>query len=31
LRILLDENVPVQLKAVLPGHLVKSVNNSDPG
>ena len=31
LRILLDENIPVQLKAVFPGHLVKSVNDSDLG
>jgi predicted nuclease of predicted toxin-antitoxin system len=31
LRILLDENIPVQLKAVFPGHLVKSVNDSDVG
>jgi predicted nuclease of predicted toxin-antitoxin system len=31
LRILLDENVPVQLRAVLRGHLVKSVNDRDVG
>ena len=31
LRILLDENIPVQLKAVFPGHLVKSVNDRDLG
>lgn len=31
MRILLDENVPVQLKAVFRGHLVKSVNDSDVG
>jgi hypothetical protein len=31
LRILLDENIPVQLKAAFPGHLVKSVNDSDIG
>jgi len=31
LRILLDENVPVQLKAVFRGHLIKSVNDSDVG
>jgi len=31
LRILLDENIPVQLKAVFPGHLVKSVNDRDVG
>jgi len=31
LRILLDENIPVQLKAAFPGHLVKSVNDSDVG
>jgi hypothetical protein len=27
----LDENIPIQLKAVLPGRLVKSVNDSDLG
>jgi hypothetical protein len=31
LRILLDENIPVQLKAVLQGHVVKSVNDKDVG
>ena len=31
LRILLDENIPVQLKAAFPGHLVKSVNDRDVG
>jgi len=31
LRILLDENIPVQLKAVFLGHLVKSVNDRDLG
>ena len=31
MRILLDENVPVQLKAVLRGHAVKSVNDRDVG
>ena len=31
MRILLDENIPVQLKAAFPGHLVKSVNDSDIG
>ncbi len=31
MRILPDENLPVQLKAVFPGHLVKSVNDSDVG
>lgn len=31
MRILLDENIPVQLKAVFRGHLVKSVNDSDVG
>jgi predicted nuclease of predicted toxin-antitoxin system len=31
LRILLDENIPVQLKAAFRGHLVKSVNDSDLG
>jgi hypothetical protein len=30
-RILLDENIPVQLKAMFPGHLVKSVNDGDVG
>jgi predicted nuclease of predicted toxin-antitoxin system len=30
-RIPLDENIPVQLKAKLRGHLVKSVNDSDVG
>ena len=29
--ILLDENIPVQLKAVFAGHLVKSVNDRDLG
>ncbi len=31
MRILLDENIPVQLKAAFRGHLVKSVNDSDLG
>lgn len=31
MNILLDENIPVQLKAALPGHLVKSVNDRDVG
>ena len=31
MRIPLDENIPVQLKAKLRGHLVKSVNDSDVG
>ena len=31
MKILLDENVPVQLKAALPGHAVKSVNDRDVG
>jgi len=31
LRILLDENIPVQLRAVFIGHVVKSVNDSDVG
>jgi predicted nuclease of predicted toxin-antitoxin system len=31
LRILLDENIPVQLKAVLQGHEIKSVNDTDVG
>jgi hypothetical protein len=31
LRILLDENIPVQLKAVFHGHVVKSVNDKDVG
>ena len=31
MRILLDENIPVQLKAALPGHSVKSVNDGDLG
>src|SRR5271165_6583343 len=31
LRILLDENIPVQLKAAFRGHVVKSVNDSDIG
>jgi predicted nuclease of predicted toxin-antitoxin system len=31
LRILLDENIPVQLKAVFAGHSVKSVNDRDVG
>ena len=31
LRVLLDENIPVQLKAVFLGHLVKSVNDRDLG
>jgi len=30
-RILLDENIPVQLKSLLPGHVVKSVNDKDIG
>ena len=29
MRILLDENIPVQLRAVFRGHVVKSVNDSD--
>ena len=31
MRILLDENIPVQLRAVLRGHAVKSVNDKDVG
>jgi predicted nuclease of predicted toxin-antitoxin system len=31
LRILLDENIPAQLKAVFRGQVVKSVNDSDVG
>ena len=31
MRILLDENVPVQLKGVLTGHEVRSVNDPDIG
>jgi predicted nuclease of predicted toxin-antitoxin system len=31
LRILLDENIPVQLKVKFRGHLIKSVNDSDVG
>jgi predicted nuclease of predicted toxin-antitoxin system len=31
LRILLDENIPVQLKAVFRRHMVKSVNDRDVG
>ena len=31
MRILLDENIPVQLKAVFRGHVVKSVNDRDVG
>jgi predicted nuclease of predicted toxin-antitoxin system len=31
LRILLDENIPVQLKAVFHGHEVRSVNDKDVG
>jgi predicted nuclease of predicted toxin-antitoxin system len=31
LRILLDENIPVQLKAIFHGHVVKSVNDKDVG
>jgi predicted nuclease of predicted toxin-antitoxin system len=31
LRILLDENIPVQLKAVFRDHVVRSVNDSDVG
>jgi hypothetical protein len=31
LRILLDENIPVQLKAVFDGHEVSSVNDKDVG
>ncbi|MSP02288.1 MAG: hypothetical protein EXR07_14740 [Acetobacteraceae bacterium] len=31
LRILLDENIPVQLKAVFRGRVVKSVNDTDVG
>jgi predicted nuclease of predicted toxin-antitoxin system len=30
-RIILDENIPVQLKAFLVGHSVKSVNDDDVG
>ena len=29
MRVLLDENVPVQLKGALPKHAVKSVNDKD--
>jgi hypothetical protein len=31
LRILLDENIPVQLRAFFHGHVVKSVNDKDVG
>ncbi len=31
LRILLDENIPVQLKTLLPDHIVASVNDKDLG
>jgi hypothetical protein len=31
LRILLDENIPVQLKAIFRGHAVRSVNDKDVG
>jgi len=31
LRILLDENIPVQLKAILQGHEVSSVNDKEVG
>ncbi len=31
MRIILDENIPVQLKAFLVGHSVKSVNDDDVG
>jgi hypothetical protein len=31
MRVLLDENVPVQLKAALARHVVKSVNDKDVG
>jgi predicted nuclease of predicted toxin-antitoxin system len=31
LRVLLDENIPVQLKAVFHGHEVRSVNDKDVG
>jgi predicted nuclease of predicted toxin-antitoxin system len=31
MRVLLDENVPVQLKGILQGHTVKSVNDKDVG
>jgi hypothetical protein len=31
LRVLLDENIPVQLKAAFRGHVVKSVNDPDLG
>ena len=31
LRILLDENIPVQLKKLLPDHIVASVNDKDLG
>ncbi len=31
MRILLDENIPVQLKAVFRDHVVRSVNDSDVG
>jgi predicted nuclease of predicted toxin-antitoxin system len=30
-RILLDENIPIQLKPLLPGNVVKSVNDKDIG
>ena len=31
MRILLDENIPVQLKGIFPGHEVSSVNDPDLG
>lgn len=31
MRILLDENIPVQLRSLLAGHLVRSVNDKDLG
>jgi|GEM_PF-6342989 len=31
MRILLDENIPVQLKPLLVGHAVKSINDIDLG
>ncbi len=31
MRILLDENIPVQLKAAFRGHVVRSVNDGDVG
>lgn len=31
MRILLDENIPIQLKAIFPGHDVRSVNDKDVG